>query len=199
MSDYRLPTYFEIEGEPFEIRDKGDYRMVLSCFNIMSNVELSEYEKIISCLMVFYSDFEDMDDLIVHPHINQLVEKMLWFFDCGQTYEQKKEQPILVDWDKDSNLICSAINGVIGHDIRGDEYVHWWTFISYYMAIGECSLAQIVSIRRKLAKGKKLEKHEKEYMQENPHYFNIDFRTPEQKALDAYVQSLWKGGVNKDE
>ena len=62
------------------------------------------------------------------------------------------------------------------------------------MAIGECALSQIVSIRYKLAKGEKLEKHEKKFMNENPYYFKRDYRTAEQKADEEYIKSLWEGG-----
>ena len=119
---------------------------------------------------------------------------MFWFFDCGQNYEQTKSSPSLIDWEKDSNLICSAVNNVAGKEIRDEGYIHWWTFMSYYMAIGDCALSNIVGIRYKLAKGEKLEKYEKKFIQDNPQYFNRDYRTADQKAADEYVKALWNGG-----
>ena len=192
MNNYTLPTIIEVDGKPFRIRKKGDFRMVFSCFNIMSNVDLSPQERIYASMIVFYDDFEDMDDLLKCDCVDALAQKMIWFLDCGQEYDTKSS-PRLIDWDEDANLICSAINNVAGKEIRAEKYIHWWTFIGYYMAIGECALSNIVSIRYKLAKGEKLEKYEKKFMSDNPQYFNRDMRTEEQKMAEDYISSLWKG------
>lgn len=195
MNRYTLPTSITVNDEPFEIRDKGDFRMVLSCFNIISNVEYSMQDRILACLRVFYEDFDDFDTLMSCKCLNELTEKMMWFLNCGQEdLDTSKQSPKLVDWDKDANLICSAINNVAGKEIRAESYLHWWTFIGYYMAIGECALSQIVAIRYKLFKGEKLEKHEKKFMNENPQFFKHDYRTAEQKADEEYIKSLWEGG-----
>ena len=194
MSNYRLPTYFEIEDERFDIRESGDYRIVLSCFNILYDNELTEQERLYACLLVFYDTFEDLEDLLAYGEecIQELTNKMFWFFDCGDNYDVKQtNHKRLIDWDKDEMLISSAVNRVAGKEIRLEEFVHWWTFIGYYMAIGECSLATIVGIRSKIANGEKLEKYEKKFKYENPQYFNIDFRTNDEKADDDWIQALW--------
>ena len=192
MNNYYLPTQFEIEDEPFVIRNKGDYRTVLSCFNIISDIDLSDYEKSIALLLLFFENFDDVDDVLRCPYQKELLEKMFWFFDCGQDYSADRNKPSLIDWDKDSMLVSSAINAVAGKDVRAEEFVHWWTFIGYYMAIdGDCALATIVTIRNKIARNEKLEKHEKKFKQENPHYFIRDYRTQEDKQVDDYIQALW--------
>lgn len=196
MSDYTLPKYFEIEGELFEIRHEGDYRIVLSCFKALSDPELSDYEKTITVLIIFYENFNEVEDVLDCQYSDQLVEKMFWFFNCGSEYNDGKNGPKLLDWDKDSVLITSAVNRVAGKDVREQEYVHWWTFMGYYMEIGECLLSQIVGIRYKIAKGKKLEKHERTFQQENPQYFNIDMRGVGQVEADDYIKSLWDGDNN---
>lgn len=193
MSNYTLPTYFEVNEELFEIRNQGDFRIVLSCFNILYDDTLSEQEKIYTCLIVFYENFDDVDDILNCSVTKELVEKMFWFFDCGDSYKSDKQKPRLIDWDKDSTLIISAINNVAKKEVRNEESMHWWTFIGYYMAIGECPLSQIVAIRNKIATGKKLEKYEKEFRDENPQYFDIDFRTNEEKQFDDWIEALWEG------
>lgn len=198
MSNYTLPTCFEVNEELFEIRNKGDYRTVLSCFNILYDNELSEQERLWTCLLVFYDKFDDLDELFLYgDYLQELTDKMFWFFDCGNNYKDTK--PVnrrLIDWDKDEMLIVSAINNVAKQEIRALDYLHWWTFIAYYMAIGECSLSTIVGIRSKIAKGEKLEKYEKKFKAENPQYFNIDMRTKDEKDTDEWLQALWNGGAN---
>ena len=194
MSNYTLPTCFEIEEELFHIHNDGDYRTVLSCFNILYDNDLTEKEKIYACLIVFYEELDDLDDIMSNiQYIQELIKKMFWFFDCGNTYDDKRHKPRLIDWDKDEMLLTSAINNVAGREIR-TEQVHWWTFIGYYMAIGDCAMSNIVAIRNKIATGEKLEKHEKKFKMENPQYFDIDYRTKEDKDTDDWLNSLWEGG-----
>jgi hypothetical protein len=188
---YSLPTSVEINGASFGIREKGDFRMVLDCFNALHDTDLTEQERLYSALIIFYEDF-DIDKVLNIENINEFSKKMFWFFNQGEDDLQSNTQNIqVIDWNQDSNLICSAINTVARQEIRALPYLHWWTFMGYYMAIGECALSTIVSIRYKQAKGKKLEKYEKQYINDNPQYFNRDYRTQEQKDADEYVRKLW--------
>lgn len=165
--------------------------MVLDCFNALHDTDLTEQERLYSALIIFYEDF-DIDKVLSIENINEFSKKMFWFFNQGEDDLQSNTQNIqVIDWNQDSNLICSAINTVARQEIRALPYLHWWTFMGYYMAIGECALSTIVSIRYKQAKGKKLEKYEKQYISDNPQYFNRDYRTQEQKDADEYVRKLW--------
>lgn len=190
---YELPTSIELHGESFKIREKGDFRMILHLFNIMNDKELTEQEQVLTCLLVFYDKFVDVDDIMKYPYVKDAVLEMFKFINCGQPEESKPSSVRLIDWEQDSVLITSAVNNVAGKEIRSEKYLHWWTFMSYFMAIGECSLSQIVGIRYKIAHNEKLEKHEKKFKHENPQYFNIDLRSKEQREADAYVRSLWNG------
>ena len=46
-------------------------------------------------------------------------------------------------------------------------FLHWWTFMADFNAIGEGQLSTMVSIRDKLRRGKKLEKWEQEFYRKN--------------------------------
>ena len=96
-----------------------------------------------------------------------------------------------IDWEKDSQLISSAVNKVAGQEVRAVEYMHWWTFMGYFNAIGESALSTVVGIRNKIAKGKKLEKYEMEFRRDNPQYFIWDMRTIQQKEEDELINQLW--------
>lgn len=192
---YELITSIEIGQASFGIRNKGDFRMVLDCFKAMNDPELSEIEQLCTAMIIFYEDFNDIFDI---PHDQELVkalrEQMINFFNVGEAATSNTHGYNLIDWSKDSNLICSAINNVAKQEIRALDYLHWWTFLGYYTAIGECPLATIVSIRYKIAHGDKLEKSEQKFRQENPEYFDIDLRSNEQRQADDYVSKLWNGG-----
>lgn len=188
---YELPTSIDINGTPYEIRDKGDFRMVFYCFEVLNDFELTEQERVLTALSVFYKDFGDVDKLLQFEHIAEAAEKMMKFFSLGQDDTSNTQSATLIDWKVDETLICSAINTAVGKDIRLEKYLHWWTFVSYYMGIGECPLSHIVSIRYKMSRGKKLDKHEQQFRADNPQYFNIDFRTPLQKSLDDELLAQW--------
>lgn len=193
---YELPTSITIQGQSFAIRAAGDYRMVLDCFNVLNDLELNDMEKAYACLIIFYDDVNSLEDLNKLPDMEEAIEKMYTFFD-GDMPKAQNNNPKnyrLVDWEGDSMLISSAVNQVAGKEIRAEKYVHWWTFLAYYMAIGECALSTVVSIRYKIATGKALDKTEKKFKYENPQYFTFDVRSIEQQQEDAYVRSLWNSG-----
>ena len=190
---YSLTTYVLVGQASFKITNKGDFRMVLDCFEALNDEELSQDEQIYAALMIFYEDINSLADIFKYQDIlPELQAEMMKFFNGGEeVIESNTHNYRLIDWNKDSNLICSAINNVAKQEIRALDYLHWWTFLGYYTAVGECILSTVVSIRFKLAKGEKLENHEKKFKQDNPEYFNIDFRSKQQQEADDYVKKLW--------
>ena len=195
---YTLPTTVKIRDNDFKIRNKGDFRMVLDCFNALQDDNLSEQERVISSLIIFYDDVHSYEDLCVlfkdDEDLKLAIEKMYEFFNCNQKEVGAKQNYKLIDWDNDSQIICSAINNVANIEIRSLEYLHWWTFMGYYISIGESVLSTVVGIRHKIATGKKLEKYEKDFRKDNPNYFNFDYRTSEQREEDAKFRAMWEGG-----
>ena len=195
---YTLPTTVKIRDNDFKIRNKGDFRMVLDCFNALQDDNLSEQERVISSLIIFYDDVHSYEDLCVlfkdDEDLKLAIEKMYEFFNCNQKEVGAKQNYKLIDWDNDSQIICSAINNVANIEIRSLEYLHWWTFMGYYISIGESVLSTVVGIRHKIATGKKLEKYEKDFKKDNPNYFNFDYRTSEQREEDAKFRAMWEGG-----
>lgn len=166
--------------------------MVLDCFIALEDEELTKEERIYSALIIFLEELETPEDVLRLPDLESVYKGMIRFFNCGQDNEvganlgQK-----VIDWEKDSNLICSAVNKVAGTEIRSLDYLHWWTFMGYYTAVGQSALSTVVSIRHKIAHNKKLQDYEKEFKRENPQYFNIDMRTTEMKEIDEYYRNLF--------
>ena len=143
-------------------------------------------------MMIFYEDIEELEDLEKLGDLEEAVHQMALFFNCGKEDDQGAKSPYkLLDWDKDEMLIVSAVNNVAKKEIRLEPYVHWWTFMAYYMAIGESSLSTVVNIRNKIVKGKKLENYEKEFKRNNAQYFSWDMRSAETKELEKEIMGLW--------
>ena len=174
--------------------------MVLDCFRLLQDTELDEDERILACLVVFYDELNGIEDLQRLGDIEEAVKQMFSFFDCGQEETPGLKTNVkVIDWDKDALMIISAINNVAGKEIRAEKYLHVspsWTFMAYYMAIGECSLSTVVNIRQKIIKNKKLEKYEQEYVNNNPELFkrSDNFTKEEQEFLDDVLANWNTGG-----
>lgn len=188
---YRLPKTIEFsEGRSFHIRNDGDFRVALECLSCLEDASLTETERVLSALIIFYG-LDCVDDLSKLPDIEEAARKMYWFLEADMA-ESRRGQPYrLMSWETDSALICASINKVAGKEIRDEPYVHWWTFLGYYMTVGEGPLSTVISIRSKILGGKKLEKWEMQFRTDNPQYFDWDHKTLEQKEDDEWLRSVW--------
>lgn len=172
--NYDLPKTLNICGTEYNIR--YDYRCILEICAAMEDPELDKQDKAIVSMVIFYPDFEDMPP----EHYQEAVNKCFWFISGGEE-DQGKKGPKLVSWDQDIKYIIAPINKVLGQEIRAIQYdaktntggLHWWTFLSAYMEIGDCVFAQIVRIRNLKAKGKKLDKADQEWYRQNRHLVDI--------------------------
>lgn len=157
---YSLPTSVQTkDGRTYHITNNGDYRVVLECFTACNDMELSgEDEQILASLLIFYNEFTDFDDVVSTDSetLTELAKFMFDFFNCGQPEDRlgATRHKKLIDWQDDEMLIVSAINNVAHTEIRSLEYLHWWTFMGYYLAIGESVLSTVVGIRDKISRGK---------------------------------------------
>ena len=192
---YEIPQSIILDGVEYPIRNRGDYRMVLDCLAALDDTELTRQERLYSALIIFYEPLNSVESVNSLPNINTAVLEMFKFINCGQNESPGASVNYkLIDWEQDSQLICSAVNKVYGKEIRLEPYIHWWTFMGYYLAVGDSALSTVVGIRNKVIKGKKLEKHEQEFRKNNPNYFNRNFDSATKKDLDNYVKQLWNSG-----
>lgn len=190
---YELPTSITMNSQEWHIRNNADYRVILDCFLALNDNEMTTEAKVFSSLIIFYEDLNSIQDVLNLPDIKEAFEKMSLFFNCGQPDSGGKNYK-LIDWNDDAPLIMSAINKVAGKEVRAEEYVHWWTFMGYYVAIGECPLSTIVGIRYKKLKGKKLEKWERDFERDNPQYFTSRAQMLADKEAEDWVRQMWEGG-----
>ena len=104
---------------------------------------------------------------------------MCEFIDNGVC--DKKNNPKTMDWEQDANILIPEINKILGYEVRNPSVkTHWWTFLGAYMGISESLFSNVVRIRYKKAKGKKLEKYEQEFYKENKSL--IDFEQKNQRS-----------------
>lgn len=148
-----LPTSLEIDGEQYEIN--SDFRIALLIFEAYADKELIYCEKAAVCLNCLYKE--------VPKNVEEALKKALWFLDGGDVPKSKKAPVKIIDWSYDESIIFPALNKVAGFETRIASYVHWWTFLGYFSEVGDGLLSQVMNIRGKRAKGKKLEKWERDF------------------------------------
>ena len=193
VNHWELPTSISVNNTEYAIRT--DYRAVMDLLTAFSDKEMlgesEEETNIIRALLVLNILFIDE----VKPEDqNEAIKKAIDFIDMGIESSRDVKKPTLMDWDQDAPLIIPAINKVLGREIRADKYMHWWTFLSAYMEIGECSFTHIINIRDKKAKGKKLEKWELEYIQEHKDIVLLREKFTEKEQLEREAE---KNAVNE--
>lgn len=185
ISSWSFPTSLTIAGKEYGIN--SDYRAVIKVFTALNDYELKKennYVQSAVILSLFYDDYETIPE----EHWQEALDQMKEFIDMG--IEDDSKAPKLMDWEQDAPIIIPTINKVLGTEIRAEKYIHWWTFLGAYMNIGESLFSNVIHIRSKKAKGKKLEKWEQEFYKANKSI--IDFnkkqsRSEEEKdALRAY-------------
>ncbi|MBR2680489.1 MAG: hypothetical protein IKE23_07015 [Exiguobacterium sp.] len=182
--NYKLPTELEIGGVRYNIR--SDFRPALDILTALGDPELTDEDKANVVVRILYPDWKK----IPRKDIQEAVNKGIWFIAGGKEDDGKKS-PRLMDWEQDFEYIIAPVNRIAGTDLRGQEYVHWWTFLSYYYEIGECAFSQIVSIRQKRKKGKKLEKWEQEWYRDNRDA--VDLKAKYTKSEDDIIAKWTKG------
>lgn len=192
MYSWNLPTSLNVGGRNYKIRT--DYRVILDILTAMNDPDIFEpgmteeekqLERALTMLQIFYIDFDTMPS----SDWQEASEKACEFIDCG-IKDDGKQKPRLMDWEQDAPVIVPAVNKVCGKDVRSVKYMHWWTFFGYYMEIGECTLATIVSIRDKKRRGKKLEKWEQEFYRNNKKL--VDLKTKKIERSEEEKEALRK-------
>lgn len=181
----RLPTTLEVAGITWNIRT--DFRDILVIMQAFSDPELFPEEKYEVMLEILFMEPEEIPST-AYP---EAIRQALWFLDCGQEVDDKKPSRKVMDWEQDEPILFPAINKVAGREVRIAEYMHWWTFMGYFMEIEEGTFSTVLGIRQKRAKGKKLEKWEQEFYLANKSMCDIKTRyTAEELAEREYLNKL---------
>ncbi|MDO4800766.1 MAG: Gp15 family bacteriophage protein [Prevotellaceae bacterium] len=185
---WELPKTVSVNGKEYDIRT--DFRAVLDVLTALSSKELKTNNKVEKSyiinriiLEIMFPKYEE----IPQEDIPQAIEEAVKFIDMDSEKPQK-DSPILMDWEQDARIIIPAINNVAGFEIREKEYLHWWTFLSYYMGIGECTFSHIVGIRSKKIKGEKLMDWEQKFIKENPDMVLLHEKLTDEEKAERYAE-----------
>ena len=194
----QLPQTLKVCNKTYEIR--SDYRNILKIITAFTDKDLSEKEKVFVCLKRMYKNLDALPKS--KEAYEEAVKAAMEFIECRLSND--RPSPKVINWEKDEQLIFPAVNKVAGMEVRSVPYMHWWTFLGYFQSIDRDDLwGAVLVIRQKKAKGKKLEKYEKEFYTANRDLCSLTFaeekKTPEDSLKAIYEQLLKEGGKSDGE
>ena len=176
-----LPRNKVIGGKNYKLN--CDFRDILEIFSYFENPDLPNFVKWRVALRLFYGAE------LPEKHREEGMTYFTDFLSMGQKGSAAKG---LLSWNHDAPVIIGEVNRVAGREIREMPFLHWWTFLSWFHAVGEGQLSFLVSLRSKLRKGQKLEEWEKTYYRENRQQVEIPKRYTalEMRKRDALLALL---------
>lgn len=180
-----LPTTLMVAEKEYPINT--DFRNVLIFLEACEDPDLSNEERLYILLKRMYGNgYED----IPKDCIGEALEQAKWFVDCGKN-EDNTEKRKMIDWTQDASIIFPAVNKVANKEVRSEAYLHWWTFMGYFMEIEGGTFSTVLAIRQKKLRGKKLEKWEQDFYSHNKNICDIQTRyTEEEQAEIDYWNKL---------
>ena len=156
---FDLPTSVAFGGRSWAVN--SDFRDVLRTLTAMEDPDLSDGEKAYICLHNTYPDLEQ----IPREQLQAAFDAAVAFIDHGPRADGPS--PRTMDWEQDAPLLFPAVNRAAGFEVRGVEYLHWWTFLGFFLEIRDSVYASVLGLRNKKARGKKLDKAEQEFWNQN--------------------------------
>lgn len=155
---WELPQSARIGDVSYRIH--ADYRDILQIFSCLDDPELPEFLRWHIALALFY------EEEIPQNHRQEAMVYLAAFLNGGRD-DAPCPGPKLLDWQQDAQCIVAEVNKVAGQEIRALPFVHWWTFLAWFHAIGQGQLSTLIAIRDKLGRGRKLEPWELAFYREN--------------------------------
>jgi hypothetical protein len=185
-----LPNEVNVEGENYEIN--SDFRTSILFELLMQDIELSEENKIIEALELYYP---------ILPKINEAVEKILWFYRCGKDEIETKNKGTgkstqVYSYNYDDDYIYSAFLDQYRVDLQDIEYLHWWKFKAMFKSLKEDN--EIVKIMgyRAMDLGKIKDKEQKVHYKNMKELYKIssNISKDEKEKLSEIEEILLNGG-----
>lgn len=187
---WTFPTSINVGGVDYKINTH--YMAVLDLFSALNDPECfgdNEEEKNRNHARLILEIMIPDCYNIPPEYFQDAISKVCDFIDMGIKDDKSKIKTM--DWEQDAPILIPPINKVLGKEIRTMEYLHWWTFLGAYMEIGESLFSNVIHIRQKRAKGKKLEKWEEEFYKENKSLIDFEKKVhrseEEKKDLTNYL------------
>lgn len=168
---------------------RTDFRDILNLFPMFDDEELSDIEKAyVACRNIYKCE-------ITEQEFEQATEKLWWFIDGGDIPKEEPAPVRIIDWKKDERIVMPAISKTAGvPDVRSLPYLHWWSFLGAFGEMGEGLFSTVLSFRRKLADGEKLDEWERKWIRKNSDLIVLHTKEEEEAIAEteAFLKELLK-------
>lgn len=183
----RLPQY-----TPNGFKIRTDFRESIKFELLMQDNKITEKEKIMLTLKLYYYDISKIKD------IKLAIDEILWFYRCGkEIQEQKKSKKEearieqIYSYEFDDEYIYGAFIEQYKINLNSIKYLHWWKFKALFNCLNEnTQFVKIMGYRAmdlSKIKDKDMKKH---YKKMQTIYALPDMRNEEEKEED-FANALW--------
>ena len=191
LLDY-LPTSFSIDGKKYEFN--YDFRTSILFCLLMQDTELTEEQKILQGLQLYYPEIPD--------NIEEAYKKILFFYSRGKDIEDnkkvkqgkrifKRNNNRAYDFEIDADLIFSAFMTQY-HINLNRENLHWWEFMSLFNSLkDDTEIVKIMNYRTIDINSIEDKKERKTYKQLQDYYSLENTITTEEKQLLEQKLKEW--------
>lgn len=126
-----VPESVEIDRTEYKIRT--DFRVSILFEMMMQDEELSNEEKLLKALELYYP--------IIPDNVEEAIEKIKWFYRCGKdivkSNNNKGESVKIYDYEYDDDYIYSAFLSQYNIDLQDIRHLHWWKFKAMFKSLNE--------------------------------------------------------------
>lgn len=191
LLDY-LPTSFSIDNKKYEFN--YDFRTSILFCLLMQDTELTEEQKILQGLQLYYPEIPD--------NIEEAYEKILYFYSRGKDIEDNKKvkqgkkifnrnNNRAFDFEVDSDLIFTAFMTQYNINLN-KENLHWWEFMALFNSLNDTNeIVKIMNYRTIDINSIEDKKERKTYKQLQDYYSLENVITAEEKQLLDEKMKEW--------
>jgi hypothetical protein len=174
------------------LKIRTDFRESIKFELLMQDRKISEKDKIMQALKLYYYDLDKIRD------IKQAIEDILWFYRCGKEIKQndniedtRNKQKQIYSYEFDDEYIYSAFMEQYKIDLNKIKYLHWWKFKALLNSLNKNTHFVEIMGYRAIDLSKIKDKEEKaRYRKLKRLYKLYDMRTEEEKEAD-FAEELW--------
>lgn len=191
LLDY-LPTSFSIDNKKYEFN--YDFRTSILFCLLMQDTELTEEQKILQGLQLYYPEIPD--------NVEEAYEKILYFYSRGKDIEDnkkvkqgkrifKRNNNRAYDFEVDSDLIFTAFMTQYNINLN-KENLHWWEFMALFNSLNDTNeIVKIMNYRTIDINSIEDKKERKTYKQLQDYYSLENVITAEEKQLLDEKMKEW--------
>ena len=174
-----------IDSLPYEFNGKKIYPyhdVGIQISQLIADKSLTNNEKIVQAVNLLFED---------PPESLQEAEKGIeWFLNGWSTDRHKKkgkEEPPVMDFDRDQWRIWAAIKQQYGIDLA-EEAVHWWVFMGMISNLDECAFTNVIELRQKKVDSKMSRETKKAIREAQAIYGLIADNEPDEQEQEAIAR-----------